>query len=260
MTAGSHEPIGFVTKIVTLPHARAAWLGAGLYDIQVRVGAELMLRPELLLFAELVEALPDIIADEVAVAARSRGVDSGEVMLFAGALVGWDEQTKRFAMVTFDGPDFAPQRTEATLIGIPNVPPDYLPAGFVGMTPELRAIAAMRSIRRFTDEHGNDIGLPPIGGEIVLTELLPDRISTRVAARFENYPETCEAIERTRRAIAADPAAYVGVDLAHRFEDRAAAERRVEAIFRAERGVPDAVTRAERRRAERNAKRIARVA
>jgi hypothetical protein len=119
----------------------------------------------------------------------------------------------------------------------------------------------MRSIRKFTEEHGDELGLPPIGGEIVVSELAPDRISTRAAARFEDYIETCEAIERTRAAIAADPAAYAGVDLAHRFEDRAAAQRRLEQIFREARGVTDdPLSRAERRRAERNARRAGRAA
>jgi hypothetical protein len=261
MTGDRHEPIGFVNKALQLPQWRAPRLGAGLYEVQVRVYAELMQRPELLTFAEVTAALPELIRDEVEFTASRRGVEASDTMLFAGCFVGWDEAEKRFAAVLFEGPAFAPQRVTATLYGTPSVPAAYLPTGFTGMTPELRAIAAMRAIRRFSIDHGDELGLPPIGGEIILTELLPDRISTRAAARFENYAETCETINRTRAAIAADPAAYVGVDLAHRFEDRAAAPRRVEQIFRQERGVTDdPLTRAARRRAERNARRAGRAA
>jgi hypothetical protein len=260
LAGASHEPIGFCNKVIALPQWRAAWLGVGLYEIQCRVGAELMQRPELLLFDEVIGELPGLIREEVAFTAGRRGVDASATMLFAGCFVGWDEAAREFAAVLFEGPGFAPQRVTTPLYGSPNVPLAYLPAGFTGMTPELRAVAAMRSIRKFTEEHGDELGLPPIGGEIVVSELAPDRVSSRAAGRFEDFASTCEAIERTRAAIAADPAAYVGVGLAHKFETRAAAERRVEAIFREARGVPDALTRAERRRAERNARRAGRAA
>jgi hypothetical protein len=59
----------------------------------------------------------------------------------------------------------------------------------------------MRAIRRFTEDQDKLLGLPPIGGEIVLTDLRLDGVSSKVMARLEDYARTPDAIAETQAEI-----------------------------------------------------------
>jgi len=107
------------------------------------------------------------------------------MMLFAAGWCGYNEQERKFEMVTISEDHEGDYAAEARYAGFdrhPECAPSYVPAHFNGMAPELRAVAALRAIRRFTEEHGAEFGMPPIGGEIILTDLRPDGVSSKVVA------------------------------------------------------------------------------
>ena len=148
------------------------------------------------------------------------------------------------------------------------VPPAYVPPGFNQIAdPAVRAMAGLRAIARFTRDHGGDIGMPPIGGEIVLTELRPDGIATRIVGRLEGFEQLGEEIAATWTDVLAGAGDFSGVDLVNRTADQDAALRKFAGI--AQRTAPqpgpaapvasvEGLSRQQRRAAEKAARKAAR--
>jgi hypothetical protein len=264
VTGDRHRPLGFVDKIIACPARRGALIGAGIYDIHVAAGAALMGRPELMSFEDVIEALPGILRVETERLANERAIDTNGLMLFAGGWVGWNDADGKFELVVFEShkDDYAPQRGAKGLIGIPNVPPAYVPPGFNQIAdPAVRAMAGLRSIDRFLRDHAADFGMAPIGGEIVLSELRPDGIATRVVGRLDGFETLGEEIAETWNDVYAGNGDFSGVDLVNRTAGQEGALRKFEAIARrtAPAGDPTAppigeLSRQQRRHAEKMAR------
>ena len=261
-----HAPLGFSTKTIAFPHLKGALVGSGIYDIHVRGAAALMLRPEVLTFDDVISALPDILRAETWKIADERGIaDPDSLMLFAAGWVGFNEVERKFELVVFENykADYAPQRGAKGLIGIPNVPPAYVPPGFTSIaSPEVRAMAGLRAIGKFTADHGERFGMAPLGGEIVLTEIRLDGVSSRVVGRFDDFAETRDAVEDTWAEVAGG--AYSGLGLVNSVKDQATAVADFEQLARAapadrrDSGGVAGMSPQQRRAAEKRARKAAR--
>jgi hypothetical protein len=259
-----HLPLGFVSKVIPFAHHRGALIGSGLYDIQIRAAAELMLSSEIFGFERVVEALPDILRQATLDLARERGIaDPNGLVLFCAGWVGLNEAEKRFEMVTFENKDdYRPQRGFAGLIGIPNIPASYIPPGFTAIaSPEVRAMAGLRAIKRFVDDHGEALGMrATLGGEIMLSELRPDGISSRIVGRFDDMAATQDAIADAWADIA-NGVNLGGVGLVNRVADIPAAAANLQRLL--DTGIaptpgPAGMSRQQRRAAEKIARKAAR--
>jgi hypothetical protein len=235
VAGGEHAAIGFSSKVIGVPHLRGALIGAGIYEIQVATAAALMLRPGLVEFDDVIEALPAILRAATEDVAEERGIDDpAALMLFAAGWCGWNRRERKFELVIFENytDGYAAQRGEnADLISIPSVPPAYVPPGFAQLaSPEVRAMAGLRSIRKFTDDHGALFGAAPIGGEIVLSEISRAGVSTRVVGRFDDYAQSLDEAEETWANVAGDPAAYAGFELVNPTSAQAVARAEFEKL------------------------------
>lgn len=192
-----HAALGFTTKAIAFPHLRGAMIGAGLLDIHVRAAAHLMMQAEVLSFDAVIDTLPGILRAVTIDLAYERGIDDpDQLLLFQAGWVGFNEQAGQFELTLFSNYDgYVPRPNGGfTLVGIPNIPPSYLPPGFSSITsPEVRAIAALRATRKFTEDHG----AAPIGGEIMLTDVRLDGVSSRVVARFHDFAKSRDAVADT---------------------------------------------------------------
>jgi hypothetical protein len=272
VTGDHHRPLGFASKTIPFAHLRGALIGSGLYEVQLGTAAALMRRPELISFDDVVEALPAILAAETEMVADHRGVeDAGALMLAAIGWVGWNDEAGKFELVTFENykDDYTPQRGASGLIGIPNVPPSYVPPGFTQIAdPVVRAMAGLRAIGKFTRDEGREFGMPPLGGEIVVTDLRPDGIVTKLVGRLDGFEKLGEEIAATWNTVLGGNEDYSGLDLVNRTADREQALRKFEAIARRTASVeqPSAtrsvtgLSRQQRRAAEKEAEKLARKA
>lgn len=253
--AGQHDPLGSVDKVVGFPARRAVLCASGIFELQVRVGCELMLRPDLASFEAVVAALPDILRAETETLADIHGIDdpAGRMLLDA-IYVGLNERSDQFEAVVFSNykDDYAPQRGSLTgFVALPNVPASYVPPGFDAMAPTAKGIAAIKSVRQFLLDHVPEH--PGLGGEIVESVVDRDGVHSRVVSRFKDHETTKEEAAETWRAIAAGERKYEGAGLTTKLGDRPAALAALEERLRQTGALDDgpALSRQQRRAAAR---------
>lgn len=236
VTGERHEPLGFATKVMQVPHLRGAFFGSGLYDIQVRTFADLLLYPELITYEHVVEMLPHLLHKATRQVARERDIEDPDgLILFCAGWLGWSEAAGKCELTLFQNDDgYAPRVGFTGMIGIPNCSAEYLPPGFHKLPQEPRAAAAMRAVQRFIVDHGEALGQPPIGGSIIVTEVSRHGVSSREVGKFGDYQRTLAAIEATWERVARGGVG-AGVDLVHAAADRDQAMARVLASVRAQR-------------------------
>jgi hypothetical protein len=244
--ADRHAPIATANKVIPFDHIPGALFGAGMHEIVLRAAAGLLQGPEIVTSEDVIAALPAILRSVTEEFCVERSIeDPASLMLLEAVWIGLDANSGKFEMTTFPNHEnnYEPKRGFTGLIGLPNIPPAYVPPGFGAITsPEVRALAAMRAIRRFTQDHGAMLGMPPIGGEIMLTEITSEGVSDRVIGAFDDLAGTEAAIDQTIAEVEGDPTAYTGHRLINKKANEAAMRKKFEQLARL--GMPAAAQRA----------------
>lgn len=246
------KPLGFVPKIIPFPHLRAALFGRGSLAILATAGAQLMVKLGLYDFDSAVDILPDVLREATRHYALEMDVaDPDALMLFEALWAGWSEKDGRMhitAFRNFEG-DYAPVSEDADgLSSLPTLPGDYVPRGAGALPVDKQLVAVMQSLRRYFADHP-EVVPAIIGGEISITEITKHGVATRMVHRFADF-------ETTRIAAAAVAARYARGDEA--FDIEAAVCRADDAIEAEDPAVVVRLSRAERRRSEKQQRRAAR--
>lgn len=254
------KPLGFCPKLVPIPHLRGALAGRGAMAINASAAAHLMLRADLVTFADVVDALPAILRGVTEQYADQQGINAAdELMLFEALWCGWNDAARRCEVVAFRNfEDYQPVSDDDVggVSCLPMLTPEYVPPGLAKVPPEAALIALMKSMRRFLAEHP-EVVPAIVGGEICLTTVEETGVNSRIVHRFEDFEQVRHAAAAVRGRIerGEDVLDFGGVA---RAEDAIDPDEFVAAAAdNAAAPVPGG-TRAERRRAERAAKKGAR--
>jgi hypothetical protein len=201
--------------------------------------------------------IPGLLRRYTAALAHQRGIkDPSSLMLLEVMWLGWSERLGKFEVTTFRNyeRDFSPRRDFAgktTFFVSPQTPPSYAPRNFGAIKdPEARATAAMRSVQRFTRDHGEALGMPPIGGPVQFWQLTRDGFCDHGLIDDLGAPEAVMPVEDL------EP----GFDLVHSLADAQAASGKLAAIMTGSAPVPSIapVTAGMNRQARRAAGKAAR--
>lgn len=259
---GNIAPLGFVNKVYAIPRLKAVLFGRGILEIGCKAAFDLMLSPHVKSFAEAVDGLPAILTQATGdYAERMEIEDAGSTQIFEACFGGWDAKARRIRLMTlYNYQDYQPEELPAGVAGtmtMPVLPPEFQP-GVAGVPLDKRLIEGLHACRRYYEAHPERTGgLSLVGGEIEKTEITRDGIAIRTIGRFSDY-------EQTRNAGAAVVARYLRgqMDL----DVREGLVRAGEMIVADGNAEPSAAvadlasgaSRAERRRAEKEARRAAR--
>ena len=192
------KPLGFVSKIIPLPHIHAVLFGRGQMSIIYQAAVELMRAPNLFDVEDAALALPAALRTITAAYADDNDIEEwGTVGLAEVALAGWSDRGRRMRFFEFFNlKGYAlEQDTAADLKGsvfttTPRLPPDRTPA-VAGMNIDQALVALMRAERDFFADNSDLMGGAVIGGEIVAWQLDRDAaISHRTLYRFPDYVQT----------------------------------------------------------------------
>lgn len=255
------KPLGFAAKIVPIPHLRGALAGRGAMSINASTAAHLMLRADLVSFADVVDALPAILRGITEQYSEQQGIaDPDSLMLSESLWCGWNDATDRCEIVAFrnfEGYRAVPDDGTAGVSCLPLITPEYIPKGLAQVPPEQALVALMQAMRRFLADHP-EVVPALVGGEIQITEVTAKGVASQIVHRFEDFETVRHAAAAVRGRI-------------ERGEDTIDIEAgvcRVDGMIDADQYVAAAAantaapspggTRAERRRAEKAAKKGAR--
>lgn len=254
------KPLGFAAKIVPIPHLRGALAGRGAMSINASAACHLMLRADLVSFGDIVDALPGILRGVTAQYSEQQGIaDPDSLMLAESLWAGWNEATGRCEVIAFrnfENYEPVPDDGAAGVSCLPLITPEYIPKGLAQVPPEQALIALMQAMRRFLADHP-EVVPALVGGEICLTTVEETGVNSRIVHRFEDFEQVRHAAAAVRGRIerGEDVLDFGGVA---RAEDAIDPDEFVAAAAdNAAAPVPGG-TRAERRRAERAAKKGAR--
>jgi hypothetical protein len=242
-------------KVIPLPALRAVIYSRGMFQITVHVAAELMMRYDIQDIEHAAEILPELLstATERVCALHDIETDPAELMMLEFTLAGWSERDRRVKWWDFNNYEgyaaSEPLVTDTRRIwGSPSLPAEYKPTVPAGMAPERQLVEVMKAQRRHFAENPAMAGAI-IGGEVHATTVTEAGISHRVLYRFPDYA----AMKTACAAVAAR--LYRGDD-PEALDIEAGMTPVADGVDPAAEG-ETAIDRAERRRAERAAKRLA---
>jgi len=138
--------------------------------------------------------------------APASGIDPKEY-LAEFFLTGWRESTSRCEAVFFrSDTSFEPARhvTKRGVTTLPPLPVDYIPPRLSAATgsEEMLVTLMLAEYRFFSDRH-ELVGAPRLGGEISITEITRDSVSTRMVQRFPDFDLDNEVAAVTRAEMCA---------------------------------------------------------
>lgn len=190
------KPLGFTSKVVSIPHLRAVLFGRGITAIGHRAGFDLMLSPTVHTIEEAAEALPAMLRVVTEEHAEANGIaDHRELQVFEAVFGGYSERDRRVKLWTFYNyrDDYAPEEFPEGAIGtviMPVLPPEFaLPPAAAALPLDKRLIAGMQAAKRYFLANCAAI----VGGEIQVTEANAAGVACRTVARFADYEETAKA-------------------------------------------------------------------
>lgn len=245
-TAGN-DPLTFRDKVHPLPVFRAAFFSRGIDAIGISGLATIALRYDLRTFDDIADAMPAVLSEVTnRMAAEHQIEDPASLMMFEGFLVGWSQAAKE--MQLFEYMNYNGYRRQQQPLGgwsaAPQLEPEYQP-DISKLSTEQGMIAIMEAHRRaFRARLGDDA--PLIGGDIVLTTVNARGAASRVIGRFADA-------KMQGHAAAAVAARVVRGD--YEIDINAALTRTEDGIRIGGNGP---MSRAERRRAEKLARKAAR--
>ncbi len=190
------KPVGFVSKVLAIPHLRAVLFGRGITAIGYRVGFDLMVSPQLQTIEAAAEALPGMLRRITEQYADEQGIeDHREIQIFEAAFGGYSERDKRaklWTMYNYNGeyqPEEFPEGAYGTVV-MPVLPAEFaLPPAAAALPLDKRMVAGMQAAKRYFEANGAAI----VGGEVQITEATAAGVACRTVARFPDYAETANA-------------------------------------------------------------------
>lgn len=198
------KPLGFSGKVIPVPHLRGVLCGRGMMAIGVSAAAHLMAEPSVVTFVDVLEVLPPILTRCTADYAVQYYIpDPDSLMLYECIWAGWNDGEGRMEVVAFRNYEqYKPIRGDAksTVSAIPELPREYVPANLAGAAPDRMIVELMKAERRYLAEHP-DVVPAIIGGEVVITEITPNGISSRIVHQFEDFAQMRHAAAAVRGRI-----------------------------------------------------------
>jgi hypothetical protein len=200
LVAEELKPLGFMSKVLAIPHLRAVLFGRGITAIGYRVGFDLMVSPQYQTLEAAADALPAMLRGVTEAYADENGIDDyRDHQIFEAVFAGYslrDKRTKLWAMhnynTEYEHAEVLPEGVYGTTI-MPVLPPEFALSPDAARLPlEKRLIAGMQAARRYC-QSGRTPQKAIIGGEIQITEVTADGVGCRTVARFPDYEQTAHA-------------------------------------------------------------------
>ncbi len=197
------RPLGFLCKVFSLPHLRAVVYGRGQMWLVAQAVAALQLDSDCVEIEDAAALLPGKLRKLTAQYAQLVGWQGNiaEIHALELTLAGYSQAEGRMRLWQFASyENYKPHNENDSDYGGPYpwpiLPVQYRPRQDPSQPLEKRMIGVIQAIDRyFVAEPGINHG-QRVGGEITLTEVTPDAITSRVVFRFPNY-------EQVRHAAAA---------------------------------------------------------
>lgn len=196
------KPLGFCSKVLAIPHLNAAILSRGQYELAVRAWAALSLPITAQTLEEAAAALPDMLRSiSVAYCDEHDLGDYRDVGLLELAFVGFSTAKNRMRLFQYRNyDDYATHETPAGWTGAvawPSLPPAYMPA-IAGFPNDKQLVHIVQAVGRWFEAEPEINTGQRVGGEIIVTEITPAGISTRIVHRFEDF----DVVRNTAAAVA----------------------------------------------------------
>ena len=197
----SVRPLGFISKVMIIPHLRGVLFSRGMFQVTVESAASLLLSPQLATIEAAADALPEILIGHTEKYAARQGIsDWPRLGLLELVFAGWSETENRMKLWQYISSDlFRPREDEEGHYGslsFPRLPPKYAVVA-ADLSESDRLVAMVKAIDQyFTDEPGINCG-QRVGGEIIVTDIVPSGIATRRLYRFADYEQTQHAAAAT---------------------------------------------------------------
>jgi hypothetical protein len=191
------KPLGFIPKILPLPHLKAVLFSRGQYQILVSAAAQLFLSPQIMTTEDAAEALPGMLQAATHQYAEQQGIgDPYSVGLLEAALCGWSEAEQRMRIwqfLNYDG--YAAQADSGSEYGVlsfPRLPAAYMPRVTGDITDKHLVEVIQAAGRYFVDEPEANCGAR-VGGEVTRFEITPHGMAQRTIHRFPDYEQVRHA-------------------------------------------------------------------
>lgn len=188
------DPVGFVSKVLALPHIRSVLFSRGQFEITAAAWGQLHALPDLTSVEQAAELLPQLLRDEAERFCQCHRLgDHKQRVLIEVVLIGWSAKKKRMALWQFlNTADFVPQQaTDAATGNVftwPTVPERYAPKQAAGRSLDAVMVEGMMSARRYFAESAA-MRHAKVGGEVVAYDISAKGIGTRILHRFDDYDE-----------------------------------------------------------------------
>lgn len=185
------KPLGFIQKVMPIPHLKAVLFSRGQYEITARAWSALMIPLTVRTIEDAAAQLPEMfrqIADGYCI---RQGIDDYRgVGLLEAVLLGWSAEKKRMRFWQFlNWRDFTAEGDDGAMYGVmafPRLPATHMPR--VGTTAtDGQLVDVVKAIDRwFKDEPEINCG-QRVGGEVLSVEITPKGMVQRVLHRFDSY-------------------------------------------------------------------------
>jgi hypothetical protein len=198
------RPLGFISKVIPLPHINSVMFSRGMYQITMQAAAKLMLSPFLMSIEAAASGLAAVLRDcSKAYAAEHSIADYTAFGLLELVLAGWSKKQKRMRLWYYTNHTaYEPEEGTDRLSGVspfPRLAPHHMPR-LAGLERNDQLVRMVQAIGRSFSTSPGMAGMR-IGGEIIAYELTPEGMSMRVLHRFSDYTETKHAAAATANRI-----------------------------------------------------------
>lgn len=196
------KPLGLCSKVLVIPHLNAAILSRGQYELAVRAWAALMIPLTARTLEDAAAALGDMLRSISASYCDEHDLgDYREVGLLELVFVGFSaakNRTRLFQYRNYD--DYAMHETPGGWVGaaaFPALPDAYMPA-IAGFPNDKQLVQIVQAVGRWFEAEPETNCGQRVGGEVIVTEITPNGISSRIVHRFADY----DAVRNTAAAVA----------------------------------------------------------
>jgi hypothetical protein len=198
------KPVGFVNKVAVFPHLRAALFARGQMQILGSAAADIAMRPDLFSIEDAATRLPEALADISECYCDQHGLDDWRTLALAEVVfTGWSAAEGRMRLWLYNSyENYRPQDDGGAFYGrlltMPRLSDRQLPPRLDRLPVADALVAAMQAERELFAEHPETVGGAIIGGEIVLTDINPQRVSQRIVHQFADH----NAVRHAAAAVA----------------------------------------------------------
>lgn len=187
------QPLGFASKVLVLPHVKAALFSRGQFQITVNAYAQLLLLPQLRSIEDVADALPEILRNITDMYCDQMGIeDRRSLVMLDLTLCGFSAANSRMRLWRFyNGDDYVPSPNGDVPYGMyanPMPPPGLIPSFSPRATVHQHCISMIEAIGRMFAADSDYAGCR-IGGEIHATEITPHGVSQHTIATLPGCEE-----------------------------------------------------------------------